>query len=315
MKLLGTEIKPGDSKIIELELAKLHTRNNLYVPIIVERAIKKGPVLLLIGGIHGDEVNGVAIIRKMIKYGLNKPNAGTVICIPVFNIFGYLNQTRQFPDGRDLNRVFPGSPNGSLASQFANQFVKEIGPVVDYVIDFHTGSADRDNVPQVRCVLSEDKSFELAKIFGATFVVHSNYISKSIREALYKLGKTTLLFEGGKSKSIDPKVVDCGVNGVRNVMAFLKMNPELKALQKSEVIVQKSHWIRAKHSGMLHLKVTNGSFVKKNEVLANITDPFGEFEKRVIATNNGYVICVNTSPIVNRGDALFHLSIEHTNIT
>lgn len=310
MKLLGNEIKPGESKVIELELAKLHTRNNLHIPIIVERAKQKGPTLLLIGGIHGDEINGVAIIRKIIKYGFNKPTAGTVICIPVFNIFGYLNQTRQFPDGRDLNRVFPGSANGSLASQFANQFAVEIAPLVDYVIDFHTGSAERDNVPQARCVLSEAKSFEIAKIFNAPFIVNSNYISKSIRETLNKMGKTTLLFEGGKSKSIDRTVVDFGVQGTKNVMSFLGMAEHKIPTKLNSIVIEKSHWLRAKHSGMFHLKVNNGAYVKKNEVLANISDPFGEFEKKVVAPSNGYIICQNTSPIVNRGDALFHLSTE-----
>lgn len=310
MKILGKEIKPGDSKVIEVEVAKLHTRDNLHIPIIIERAKKNGPTLLLIGGIHGDEVNGVAIIREIIKTGSNKPTRGTVICIPVFNIFGYLHQTREFPDGRDLNRVFPGSSKGSLASQFAHQFVTEIAPLVDYVVDFHSGSVDRDNIPHVRCVISEEKSFEFAKAFGAPFIVHSKYIGKSIRETLFKMGKTTLLFEGGKSKSIDNVVLQSGVQGAKNIMAHLGMNESAYRMESNTIVVKKSSWLRAKHSGMLHLKINNGAFVKEKEVLGYIIDPYGDFEKKIKAPHSGYIICTNRTAIVNRGDALFHISIE-----
>jgi len=310
MKILGKEIKPGESKVIEVKVAKLHTRDTLHIPIIIERAKMSGPTLLLIGGIHGDEVNGVSIIREIIKTGSNNPIRGTVICIPVFNIFGYLHQTREFPDGRDLNRVFPGSAKGSLASQFAHHFVTEIAPHVDYILDFHSGSQERDNIPHVRCVLNEEKSFDLAKAFGAQFIVHSNYISKSIRETLYKMGKTTLLFEGGKAKNIDPEVVRAGVQGTKNIMAYLGMRNNNKSIESNTVVIKKSSWVRAKHSGMFNLKTGNGEFVQKKEVLGYITDPFGDFEKKVKAPHSGYIICTNKTAIVNRGDALFHISSE-----
>ena len=137
--LLGKEIPEGQRTVLDLEVAKLHTRTTVKVPVIIERSSNPGPVVLLLAGIHGDETNGVGIIREVINLEINKPKKGTIICIPVFNIFGYLIQTREFPDGRDLNRMFPGTLNGSLASQFAYQFTKEIAPFVDYVIDFHTG--------------------------------------------------------------------------------------------------------------------------------------------------------------------------------
>ena len=155
--ILGREIKKGERAILELEVAKLHTRNSLRIPIIVHRAKHDGPVMLLMGGVHGDESNGVAILREIIRKKYNRPKRGTIICIPVFNVFGYLNQSREFPDGRDLNRMFPGSANGSLASQFAYKFTKEIAPLVDYVLDFHTGGAGRNNFPNIRCVLLAEK--------------------------------------------------------------------------------------------------------------------------------------------------------------
>ncbi|MCB0650039.1 MAG: succinylglutamate desuccinylase/aspartoacylase family protein [Saprospiraceae bacterium] len=309
-KILGKEIKRGTSTVIDLEVAKLHTRTPLKIPVIVERAKKDGPVLLLIAGIHGDEVNGVGIIREIIRKKYNKPSRGIVICIPVFNIFGYLIQTREFPDGRDLNRVFPGTESGSLASQFAYAFSKEIAPLVDYVIDFHTGGADRENAPQVRCVLSETKAFELAKIFGAPFIIQSNYIAKSVREMVNKLGKTSLLFEGGKSKELDDKIISCGVNGTYNVMKYLGMHEGKLTVPLDSIIVSKSKWIRAPFSGMFKLKVANGSRVHKKDVLGVIQDPFGSFEKNVKAPFDCFVFCVNTSPVINKGDALFHVSVE-----
>lgn len=143
---------------------------------------------------HGDESNGVAIVRDIIRKKYNKPNRGTVICIPVLNSFGYLNLTREFPDGRDLNRIFPGSLKGSLASQFAYNFMKEIAPKVDYVVDFHTGGASRENYPNVRFAKKEGLDFEMAMAFGAPFIVESKYIPKSLRDAINKLGKSILLF-------------------------------------------------------------------------------------------------------------------------
>lgn len=306
--ILGQRIPRGTSAIIDLEIARLHTRTPLKIPVIIERSKEDGPVLLLLAGVHGDEINGVAIIRKIIKKKYNKPTSGTIICIPVFNIFGYLIQTREFPDGRDLNRMFPGSLSGSLASQFAYQFRTEIAPLVDYVIDFHTGGAERENSAQIRCVTTEEKTLELAKIFGSPYIIHSDYIAKSLRETLHKMGKTVLLFEGGKSKNIDSSIVNYGVAGTLNVMKKLGMQSG-KIEKSNPTIIKKSKWIRAKDSGLFTLNITNGSFVKKKDVLGVIQDPFGEFERRITAPFDCYIFGINTSPIINKGNALFHVSV------
>ena len=220
LTLLGVEIKRGDSVCLQFDVAKLHTRNSIKVPIFVERAMKDGPVLLLLGGVHGDEINGVEIVRRIIRNKINKPSRGTIICIPVFNIFGFLHLSRKFPDGRDLNRVFPGSSKGSLASQFAHEFKKEIAPHIDYVLDFHSGGANRVNVAQTRCMLNDEKAVELAKAFGAPFIVQSKQIAKSLRETFYKLGKTALIFEGGKSMLYDEEAINYGVQGAKKVIRF-----------------------------------------------------------------------------------------------
>lgn len=308
--LLGEEIKKGKRTVLDLDVAKLHTRNSLRIPVIVERSMYDGPVLLFLGGVHGDETNGVAIVREIIRKKYNKPKRGTIICIPVFNVFGYLNQSREFPDGRDLNRMFPGTASGSLASQFAYKFTKEIAPFVDYVLDFHTGSAGRENFSNIRCVLKQEKSFDLAKVFGAPYIVNSTYIPKSIRDTINKKGKTILLFEGGKALQLDPSVVDCGVNGALNIMKHLGMHEGEVSIEKAPIVIKKSKWLRAPHSGMFKSLVKNGSEVKHKEIIAKIFDPFGEFERNVLAPFDAYVFGMNTAPVVYKGDAIFHVSTE-----
>lgn len=310
LSFLGVEIKRGESKCLQFDVAKLHTRNSIQVPIYIERAEKDGPVLLLLGGVHGDEINGVEIVRRIIRNKINKPSKGTTICIPIFNIFGFLNLSRKFPDGRDLNRVFPGSSKGSLASQFAYQFKKEIAPHVDYVIDFHAGGANRVNVAQTRCMLEEEKTLELAKAFGAPFIVQSKTIAKSLRETFKELGKTALLFEGGKSMLYDEQAIQYGVQGAKNVMRFLKMRRWKAVVPTPSIVVRKSKWLRASHSGMFHVKIQNGDWITKKTVMGIITDPFGSFERKIYAPFDCYVFCVNISPLINRGDAIFHVSLE-----
>jgi len=306
----GIEIKKGESAFLEIEVAKQHTRNSLKIPIIVERSKRDGPTLLLMGGVHGDEVNGVAIVRDIILKNFNKPVRGTIICIPVLNVFGYLNQSRKFPDGRDLNRMFPGSSKGSLASQFAHTFTNEIAPLVDYVLDFHTGGADRENFPNIRCVFGESHALELAKVFGAPFIVHSAYLPKSVRHTIHKMGKTILLFEGGKSGNLDQSVIDVGLEGTLNVMRYLGLHKGKIKSKSTPVLIVKSKWIRAPHSGMFQSKVKNGTKITSKTILGIITDPYGEFEKNIVAPFDCYVYGVNTAPIVHKGDALFHVSLK-----
>jgi predicted deacylase len=307
--LLGQNILEGKRTVLDIEVAKLHTRTTVKVPVIIERSKVEGPVILLLAGVHGDEINGVSIIREIINKKLNVPKKGTIICIPVFNIFGYLIQTREFPDGRDLNRMFPGALNGSLASQFAYQFTKEIAPFVDYVIDFHTGGGERDNVAQIRCRKDDEKALELAKVFNPPMIVFSNNITKSLRDTLSKMGKTILVFEGGKSKELNPTIINEGVNGTKNVLIRLGVIEGKLAVRETPIFVEKAKWLRASHSGMFKIKVANGSFMKKKEVLGVIQDPFGEFKKKIYAPFDGHIFCINKTPIVNKGDALFHMSI------
>lgn len=312
--ILGTEILPGKGAQLSMNVAKLHTHTPVQVPVFVERAEKDGPVLLLMAGMHGDEINGMEIIRRVIRKGWNKPNAGTIICIPVFNIFGYLNVMRELPDGRDLNRSFPGTKNGSLASQFAYHFMKEIAPHVDYVIDFHTGAAQRNNAPQIRCVMTDEISMELARIFNPPFIVHSRYIPKSVREAMNKRGKKILLFEGGKTHSIEEKVVKEGLDGIQRVLDHLNMRSFKADLDpdRQPVFIKSSKWLRAPNSGVFQACVANGDKVSVGTVLGIVSDPYGREERRIKSVSNGFVFCVNEAPLVNKGDALFHIGTTET---
>jgi len=315
IEILGNAVSLGKGLQINLDIAKLHTRTKIEVPIIIERATKPGPCILITGGIHGDEVNGVEIVRQIVSKKYNKPTCGTIICIPVVNVFGFLNQTREFPDGRDLNRVFPGSTRGSLASRYAYNLMTEIVPHVDYCIDFHTGGRERFNAPQVR-INEDEETLELAKAFGAPFILKSQNREKSFRDSCVKKGKKVLLFEGGKSLAIDSDITDAGVTGALKVMQRLGVRDFTHELSTDyswrvateSMVIEKSFWIRARYSGMYRPHVKAGTFVEKGDVIASVSGPFGDFEKNIKAPNSGYIICINHAPIVNQGDAIVHLT-------
>ncbi|WP_438967187.1 succinylglutamate desuccinylase/aspartoacylase family protein [Flavobacterium sp.] len=316
IELLGETILPGQSKSIDVEIAKLHSMTKLKIPVIIERSKIDGPTVLLSACLHGDEINGTEIVRQIIRKKINKPKKGTIICIPIINIFGFINQTREFPDKRDLNRVFPGSKNGSLASRFAHFLVTEIIPKVDYAIDFHAGGASRFNAPQIRIVPNNPELKELAALFNAPFTLFSKNISGSFRNTSTKLGVKMLLFEGGKSLDLNEMVTQEGIEGTMRFLKHLDMlNPkkELTSFSEKTIFIEKSNWIRANFSGMFHGLIKIGSFVKKGDVLAMISDPYGKVEHRLKAPNDGYIINVNDAPIVYQGDAVFHIStkLEH----
>lgn len=313
LTLFGEEIHPGESREINFSIAKLHSLTPAEVPVIVERSIYKGPTVLFTAGIHGDEVNGVEIIRQIISKGINKPRIGTIICIPVINIFGFIHKVREFPDGRDLNRSFPGNKRGSLAARVAFKLMNEIIPNVDFCLDFHSGGSNRFNVPQVRIEKNNDQLLELSKIFNAPFVLLSNNLHKTFRNSCKKKGVPLLLFEGGKSNYIDPVVSNTGVNGSKRVLHHLGMlrpNFKVSKPKKTSIVISQSKWLRAHKSGMFKHKVETGAFVKKDQVIGHITDPYGKINYSYKSAYNGYIINVNESPLIYQGDALFHISIS-----
>ena len=310
LEILGVKIGPGEQAKVNFDVAKLHTQNTIRVPIIIQRSKKPGPTVLITAGIHGDEINGVEIVRQLIAQGINKPKKGTIICLPVVNVFGFIHMDREFPDGRDLNRVFPGSKSGSLASRVAHKLMTEIVPIADYILDFHTGGANRFNSAQIRVATQNESLFELAKVFGAPFIFSAKHIPKSFRYSVAKLEIPLLLFEGGKSFHIDSNITHIGVEGVKRILKHLDMlSYKFKTLKAPKpIVIKESKWIRAKYSGMFRANVEIDSYVEKGAVLGNITDPYGSFNHFVKAPNRGYIFNINESPVIYQGDAIFHIS-------
>jgi predicted deacylase len=318
MSLINLNVNPGETRTEELNIAKLHNGTDLKIPVIISRGLEDGPCMLLSAGIHGDETNGVEIVRQIIRNGFNIPQRGTVICMPVVNVFGFISQTRDFPDGRDLNRMFPGTKNGSLASRFAYSIMEEIAPHIDYCIDFHTGGAMRFNYTQIRLDIKNQETLDLAKVFGAKFIIDAENRDKSFRDALTERGKKVLLFEGGKSLNLDRIVTQIGIQGALRVMHHLNMRDFTKELStknsplEKQVFVEKSSWVRARESGMYRNKKRLGAKVLKGDILGTISDPFGTFEIELTAPNDGYIICTNHAPIVYEGDAVVHITTKIT---
>ncbi|MDM1368780.1 succinylglutamate desuccinylase/aspartoacylase family protein [Myroides marinus] len=311
MTILDETILPGETKTLNLEIARLHTATKLKIPVIVSRAKLDGPTVLLSAGLHGDELNGVDIVRQIVHSEMNVPKRGTIICIPVINIFGFINKTREFPDGRDMNRVFPGSKTGSLAGRFAHYLVTYILPHVDYAIDFHAGGASRFNAPQIRIAPESQELEELAAIFHPPFLLYSAQISGSFRSACAKKGIKMLLFEGGKSLDINSTVSDMGVEGTKRFLHSFDMLRDKFTVEtptEEMTVITNSLWVRARQSGLLHDQVKIGAYVEKGQVLAEISDPYGKENVAIKAPNAGYVINVNDAPIVYQGDAVFHIS-------
>jgi predicted deacylase len=305
----GTGIKPGNSAQINLNLYQLPTKTVIEIPVYVFRAIHSGPVLLLLAGMHGDEINGIEIVRRLIsRKDVQKPLCGSIIAIPVINIISFLYGSRDLPDGRDLNRCFPGSKTGSLGSRIAYDLMKEVVSQIDFGIDFHTGGAKISNTPQLRCVFTQEQSMEIARQFQPPFILNSPLREHTLRKEAAKKGKSILVFEGGESSRFDHISINEGVNGCLRLMQELNMIhadiPSNKTVQLDGAV-----WLRAKASGLFHIAKSGGTFVKKGELIGTIGDPYGEQNEKIISTHTGYIIGINNQPVVNEGDALMHIGV------
>ncbi|MEQ8239246.1 MAG: succinylglutamate desuccinylase/aspartoacylase family protein [Cyclobacteriaceae bacterium] len=303
-----TEILPGETLRIDVNIAKLPSLSPIDIPITVSRSRNPGPVVLLSGGLHGDEINGIEIVRRMVERGMNIPVRGTIICIPIINIYGFIHFSRYVPDGKDVNRSFPGNKNGSLASRVAYYLMKDIIPKIDYGLDFHTGGADRTNFPQIRTVMSDPENAELAAAFNAPFTIDSAYRPKSIRKSAARLGKKILVYEGGESARFDEHAIEIGIEGAVRFLRHMKMTHFKSHKPKYQnQLVKHSSWIRSRASGLFLTDVKSGEFVKKNHLIGYISDPFGAFKLQIKSPFDGYVIGLNNNPIVHQGDAIVHL--------
>ncbi|MBN2731587.1 MAG: succinylglutamate desuccinylase/aspartoacylase family protein [Balneolaceae bacterium] len=303
----GQDIGLGEQKEILLNIARLPTYTPIDLSVNVFRGKEDGPVLLLTGGLHGDEINGVEIIRRMIFKDLIQPDKGTVIAIPLVNIYGFIQKQRDLPDGKDINRSFPGSKNGSLARLVAHTLMEKIFPYIDYGIDFHTGGDARANYPQIRSQLKKEENRKLAEAFAAPITVNSSLIDKSFRKAAQNNGKQILVFETGEAHRFDSFGIQEGINGTLRLMKYLNMRNDAPNPNEPEVY-QKSTWVRARYAGLFQQKIKLGDHVKKRQVLGHISDPFGHEWFKVVSPQTGRIIGLNYAPVVHKGDALLHIA-------
>ena len=302
-------VEAGSRAAISLPIADLYTGTSLHMPVKVINGRSAGPVLFICAAIHGDELNGVEIVRRLLKRKILSSLRGTLIAVPVVNVHGFLNQSRYLPDRRDLNRSFPGSARGSIAARTAHTFLSHIVDTADCGIDLHTGAINRSNLPQVRANLDDERTLELAKVFGAPVIVNSTIRDGSLRECAAARGLPMLVYEAGEALRFDELSIRAGLRGVIKVMRHLGMLPaERKSKPIVPVVADSTSWVRAPASGIVSDKAKLGTRVAEGDKLAVVGDPLGEAKETVIAPLDGIVIGRSNLPLAHEGDALFNIA-------
>jgi uncharacterized protein len=309
----GITVQPGERRVIELPVGKLYTHIDVNIPLQVICGKNSGPTLFISAAIHGDELNGVEITRRLLTTSALKRLRGTLIVIPVVNIFGIIQHSRYLPDRRDLNRSFPGSSRGSLAARLAHIFLQEVVRQCDYGIDLHTGAIHRSNLPQVRANLDDPETKQLAEAFAVPVLLNANLRDGSLRQAAAEYGVKVLLYEAGEALRFDELSIRAGVRGILSVMRKLAMlTPAKNPSRRHEPFVARSSsWERAPESGILRSVSSLGAKVNKGDLLGVISDPSDLFEPTdypVTSQYSGLVIGRSNIPLVNEGDALFHIA-------
>ena len=306
----GVDIQPGNDYHIELPVAKLYTDTNISVPVHVIRAKKPGPTIFISAAIHGDELNGIDIIRRLLSKPQFKIIRGTLIAVPMVNVYGVTNLSRYMPDRRDLNRCFPGSSKGSLASRVAHIFMNEIVKHCQYGIDLHTGAIHRSNFPQIRANMLDEETKELSEVFAAPVILNSSLLDGSLRKAAAE-GKTKiLLYEAGEALRFDELSIRIGLKGIENVLSHLKMIPK-KTSKKKKIapsIAKDNGWLRANASGIVNHKIQLGDQIIKGDTLAEISSPHGKLIGVVTAPKSGILIGRQNIPLVQEGEAMFNVA-------
>lgn len=307
----GVGVAPGTRKLIDLHVTRLYTHTAITMPVQVVNGRHYGPRLFVSAATHGDELNGVEIIRRLLKLPVLKRLRGVLIAVPVVNVHGFIHHSRYLPDRRDLNRSFPGSREGSLTARLAWLFMEEIVKNATHGVDLHTGALHRSNLPQIRAQLDDAETLRLAKSFQVPVLLNSGLRDGSLRQVAAEQGIPMLLYEGGEALRFDEISIRAGLRGVVGVMRALEMLPPAKAQRRTPikpVIARSSSWVRAPVSGILRVSCPLGALVKRDEALGTISDPFGEQETLLRAPVNGIIIGRSNLPLANEGDALFHIA-------
>jgi predicted deacylase len=305
----GVSVAPGARRHIELPVARLPTDTSLSLPIAVINGRRPGPTIWVNAAVHGDELNGVEIIRQLIQMLRPRELSGAVIAVPIVNVFGFVNESRYLPDRRDLNRMFPGSPRGSLSAQLAHLFMTQVVERCQYGIDFHTGSDHRTNLAQLRVDLSIPEVERIADAFCAPVTVSAAYRDGSLRTYCSSKGIPMLVFEGGEANRFNEQAVRDGVDGTLRVLAALGMwDGDVPKARQRTVRVEHSHWERARRSGIVRIDVHPGQVVERGEVLGVIAGALGDRPTPVRASTPGLVLGYSRHPMASQGDALVHIA-------
>lgn len=307
-RIAGQELEAGTRTRVEVPVARLTTGTWLHLPLEVVRGSEPGPTIWLSGAVHGDELDGVEIIRRVLGRLRPARLKGTVLAAPIVNVFGFVAETRYLPDRRDLNRSFPGSARGSMASRLAHLFMKEVVARASVGIDFHCGSDDRDNLPQVRGDLDDEDTRRLALAFGAPITIHGRPPDGSLRKAAVRAGARVVLFEGGEARRFTETAIRAGVEGTFRVLSELGMVSAAPGPETATVETRVTHWVRAGRSGICRIEVELGQRVEKGQRLAVIADTFGDEGRPVRARAGGIVIGRRVLPLVYQGEAVVHLA-------
>lgn len=305
----GVEVPKGVNMTINIDLPKLYNTPT-QLPVRVIRGKKNGPTVFISAAIHGDELNGIEIIRRLRKLNILKKLKGTLILVPVVNVYGMMNLSRYLPDRRDLNRSFPGSSKGSLASRVAKIFFDEIVSKCSLGIDLHTASIHKSNLPQIRTNIDNEYTFRLAQAFEAPVVLHSELRDGSLRAVAQEEGIPILLYEAGEALRFDETSIRIGVKGLVNVLRANDMLPKIinKKTPRTPIVTKNSKWIRSIESGMLRTIKALGDTVHKNEVIAYIDEPLGDDIFEILSPFNGIIIGKSEIPLIQEGDAVFHIA-------
>ena len=306
----GVEVGPGERRTIEIPVARLPTAAGLSMPVHVVRGRKPGPSLFVSAAIHGDEINGVEVVGRLLRMKALERIRGTLIAAPVVNVFGFSGYSRYLPDRRDLNRSFPGSERGSLAARLAHIFMEEVVRNATHGIDLHTGALHRTNLPQLRITQGDEVALAMARRFGALVVLQSEVRDGSLRAAAAERGVPLLVFEGGEALRFDEWAIRAGLRGVLATMHHLDMLPPRRKEGRpvvDPVVASFSHWIRAPEGGILRTRASLGARLGRGDTLGTIGDAWGHDPVPVRAPGDAIVIGRTQLPVVNEGDALFHL--------
>lgn len=301
-------IAPGESCSLELNISRLPSGTPIHMPVHVFRTEVEGPTVLLSAGMHGDEVNGIEIIRKVLDSDIPKKMLrGSIIAMPIINVYGFINFSREVPDGKDVNRSFPGNPEGSLASMVAHTLTTCILPEIDFGLDFHTGGASRTNWPQMRYELSDKLAEEISHAFAAPFTLHSPVIKGSFRETAKNMGKSVVVFEGGETLRMDPRTIAEALDGIKRTLQHFDMLKKAPQQKSKQHFFTDSSWLRADVSGLFRYKRSSGQKVREGQTIGYISSPTNEYSVKVKSPLDGYIIGHNNFPLVHKGDALFHI--------